>query len=429
MKKILLGTTTLIGAASLFAGAALADTPKVTVGGYANFEAGYVSDDLDTTVAGVAGTGNQHPHAFRNDTMIAFKIDGKNDSGLGYGGEINLLADVSSDVQGRGANASKTVVYLDGMWGRFELGSNVGAEGTMKVDAASIARATGGINGDWNFFANAADQYLAQAALPLAYGALDNPAGLTGNNGVTTLTPNYTGNHTEENLNKITYYTPRFSGFQLGLSYLPDQVNRGQGFSNIGAAGGLNVNGPDRSNNLAGKAQNIFTGGLSYDNKFGDIGLAAAATGMWGNASDSLYEDLQAWNVGAKLAYMGFSVAGSYGDWGDSNMLKADNADNTTYWTAGAAYEYGPFGASVTYLNSTFDCGLLSAGAGSAVGNNANCSAAGENEFGSLSAGVDYKLAPGLTPYAEVTWYDQDSVTNARDNKGYVGIVGTQLNF
>ena len=47
MKKILLGTTTLIGAAGLFAGAALAETPKVTVGGYANFEAGYVSDDMD----------------------------------------------------------------------------------------------------------------------------------------------------------------------------------------------------------------------------------------------------------------------------------------------------------------------------------------------------------------------------------------------
>ncbi len=35
MKKILLGTTTLIGAAGLFAGAALAETPKVTIGGYA----------------------------------------------------------------------------------------------------------------------------------------------------------------------------------------------------------------------------------------------------------------------------------------------------------------------------------------------------------------------------------------------------------
>ncbi len=173
MKKILLGTTTLIGVASLFAGVALAETPKVTIGGYENFEAGYVSDDQDSATALHAGAStNQRPQAFRSDTQVDFKIDGKSDAGLGYGGEIDLLADTSPDVQGRGTNASKTFVYLDGNWGRAELGSNVGADGTMKVDAATIARATGGINGDWNYFANAGNQYLAMAALPLGYGAL-----------------------------------------------------------------------------------------------------------------------------------------------------------------------------------------------------------------------------------------------------------------
>ena len=93
---------------------------------------------------------SERPQAFRNDTQVDFKIDGKNDAGLGYGGEVDLLADTSVDVHGRGVNASKTFVYLDGNWGRFELGSNVGADGTIKVDAGTIARATGGINGDWN---------------------------------------------------------------------------------------------------------------------------------------------------------------------------------------------------------------------------------------------------------------------------------------
>lgn len=419
MKKILLGTTTLIGAVGLFAGAALAETPKVTVGGYANFEAGYTGQDLDN--ANLAGQTDQRPQSFRNDTMIAFKIDGKNDSGLGYGGEINLLADTSADVQGRGANASKTVVYLDGSWGRFELGSNVGADGTMKVDAASIARATGGINGDWNYFANAGDQMLAQAALPLAYGSLDNATGQVPAVG---FVPNYTGNHTEENLNKVTYYTPRFSGFQLGLSYLPDQANRGQGFT--GTTFSTNSNGPNRQDRLPGKADNIFTGGVSYDNKFGDFGFATAATGEWGQSQNDLYENLAAWNAGAKLTYMGFSLAGSYGDWGSSNTLKTDNSDNTHYWTVGGAYEYGPFGASVTYLNSKFDCGNSAA----TDGNTANCNATGTNKFQNVSAGVDYKLAPGLTPYAEVTYFNMDVHTApSLDNDGYVGIVGTQLNF
>jgi predicted porin len=415
MKKILLGTTTLIGAASIFAGAALADTPKVTVGGYANFEAGYVSDDEDTSRAGHAGVA-ERPQAFRNDDQVDFKIDGKSDAGLGYGGEIDLLADTTTDVQGRGFNASKTFVYLDGAkWGRVEMGSNVGADGAMKVDASSIAHATGGINGDWSYFANASDQFLAAPSLPLGYGRItDNGSSSTNN---------FTGTHTEENLIKITYYTPRFAGFQLGVSYLPDQTNTGQGTSLLNPP---NPSGPDRDKFNQGLSANIFTGGLSYDNKFSDVGVSAAVTGEEGQSQySSLYEDLKAWEGGGKVSYMGASLAASYGDWGKSNTLKADHSKDTHYWTAGGAYEYGPFGASLTYMNSQFDCGLANA----TFGNTSTCDAAGKNKFNNLSLGADYKLAPGLTPYAEVSWYNENPVGTANDNKGYVGILGTQLNF
>jgi len=423
MKKLLLGTTTLIGAAALFAGSALAETPKVTVGGYANFEAGYVSDDLDGTLANGghnAVNRDQRPDAFRSDTQVDFKIDGKNDAGLGYGGEVDLLADTSPDVQGRGLNASKTFVYLDGNWGRFEGGSNVGADGTLKVDAGTIARATGGINGDWSYFANANDQFLGQAALPLAYGATGSISTFDGItwSGIT----NDLGNHTEENLSKVTYYTPRWQGLQVGVSYLPDQSNTGQG--------SVAWLGPNRTDYNAGLSENIWAGGLNYDNKWGDFGLAAAATGEWGKAQVATYEDLKAWTLGAKASYMGFSLAGSYGDWGKSNTLTASNSKKTYYYDLGAAYEYGPFGASVTYLYSSVDCGTVGADvAGGSAGINGGCAAVGKNKFDDVSVGVDYKLAPGLTPYAEVTWYDENPVGTINDNKGYVVIVGTQLNF
>lgn len=414
MKKILLGTTTLIGAAGLFAGAAFAETPKVTIGGYANFEAGYASDDLDNTAnASHPNATSQRAQAFRSDTQVDFKIDGKSDAGLGYGGEVDLLADTSVDVQNRGVNASKTFIYVDGGWGRFELGSNVGADGTMKVDAGTIARATGGINGDWSYFANAGAQYLAMGALPLAYGNVNSAT-----------TNNFTGDHSEENLNKITYYTPRFAGFQVGVSYLPDQSNRGQG---VPAATLLSQPaGPNRSDNNAGLADNIFTGGINYDNKFGDIGMTLAATGEYGKSQLNTYEDLRAWNAGAKFSWMGFSLAGSYGDWGKSTQLKANSDKSTSYWTVGGAYEYGPFGASLTYLNSKFGNGASfdNSGTGTLV-----AGAGSSNRFNNISLGVDYKLAPGLTPYAELSRYDQDAVGSINDNKGYVGIVGTQLNF
>jgi len=313
------------------------------------------------------------------------------------------------------------------------MGSNVGADGTLKVDAGSIARATGGINGDWSYFANANDQFLGTAALPLAYGATGGSTTIVGIP-VTGNFQNYLGNHTEENLSKITYYTPRWMGLQVGVSYLPDQSNTGQG--------SIFTGGPTRTDYNGGLSQNIWTGGLNYDNKFGDFGVAASATGEWGTAQDNTtaggvttaYNDLKAWTTGAKVSYMGFSLAGSYGDWGKSNTLKAADSKKTWYYDLGAAYEYGPFGASVTYLYSSVDCGITAQTAVGAagVGINGNCAATdvnGKNKFDSISTGVDYKLAPGLTPYAEVTWYNQNSVTNTLDNKGYVAIVGTQLNF
>jgi predicted porin len=440
MKRILLGTTTLIGAASIFAGAAFADTPKVTVGGYENFEAGYVTDDMSKTATSTQNGVEQQPQAFRSDTQVDFKIDGKSDAGLGYGGEIDLLADTSADVQGRGVNASKTFIYVDGNWGRFEVGSNVGADGTLKVDAGTIARATGGIDGDWSYFAPAGTQFLAMSALPLAYGNLEAIHGVTATTGLSG-SSDFLGNHTEENLSKITYYTPRWQGLQVGVSYLPDQINRGQGtFLASGSSFPVPV-GPSREDNLDGMADNIFTGGINYDNKWGDFGLAVAATGEYGsssktNADDIAYRNLEAYNVGAKLSYQGFSVAGSYGNWGKSETDKAStDLKDTWYWDAGVGYEYGPFGVSVTYMASVFSCGSV------AVGLDSNCyentyggsltsnPIVGKNKFDSVSVGTDYKLAPGLTPYAEVTWFNENAVGTYDDNKGAVILLGTQLNF
>jgi outer membrane protein OmpU len=291
----------------------------VTVGGFADFQVGVAGQDLDT---------NQRSHGFRSDTTLTFRVEGVADNGLTYGGGIDLEADTTEETAARnqGANASRTFVYLGGNWGRVEMGSEVGAQGTMKVDASNIARASGGIDGDFWFFTNTGgQQYWATPDLVLGYG--------TGN----------LGNEQQENLNKVTYYTPRFSGFQLGVSYTVNSNDRGQVVS--------------LSDNNAGRAENIFSGGISYDNTFGDVGLSLAATGEAGKSEVATVEDLRAWNIGGKVSYMGFSVAASYADIGDSLRTKALNADDTKYWTAGVAYETGPFGASVTYIDSQYDLG------------------------------------------------------------------------
>lgn len=397
MKKILLGTTTLISAVALAASASAA-TPKVTLGGFVDFQAGIMSDDLDA---------NQRNHAFRNDTEISVKVDGKTDHGLGYGGEVWLEADVEgaaagvSDARNQGVNASKTFVYLEGNWGRVEGGSNVGADATMKIDASTIARATGGIDGDWDFFANANTLYLARPDLPMNYGLTSGVAGLV-------------GNEDQENATKLTYYTPRWNGLQAGISYAAADTDRGQLINRVDNTAAFDADGGIIGSTInVSQVESIWQGGLSWEGNFSGLALGVSATGELGDAEAANYEDLRAWAVGGSIGYMGFTVAGSYGDWGDSLRLNTANADNNDYWTVGGAYEYGPFGVSVTYLKSNLEV-------------DAN---AGDNEFDNLVVGLDYQMAPGFTPYIEASFYEQDAIGTANDNDGNVFIAGTLLSF
>jgi hypothetical protein len=375
MKKILLGTTSLLGAA-LLAGAAHAEGPKVTLGGFSDFQAGFVSEDNDA---------NERGGAFRSDNEITLNIDGKTDGGLGYGGHIALEADTNDDVDSQGTNASRTYVYLEGAWGRLQGGSDLGVTNTMKVDASRIARATGGIDGDFTYFGidtSSGNRVIATPDLVLDYGA------------------GQLGNESSENLNKLSYYTPRFAGFQAGVSYLFDNSSRGQ----AAARGDADPN----------QVENVFLWALNYDGKFDQIGINVGATGEWGDSEDNTLQDHRTWQAGAKVAYMGFALAGSYGSWGDS-LRTASNLDDSNFWTAGAAYEMGPFGASVTYLSSNYAQ-----------------TATTDNEFTNLAVGVDYKLAPGFTPYAEVSFFELDGGAGsgvANDNEGTVILVGSQLAF
>lgn len=391
MKKVLLGTTALIGAAGLFAGAALAEGPKVTVGGFIDFQAGFTDQDFDSTL--VTGTTSERDYLFQNDTEIHIRVDGKADNGLGYGAVVELEADVSDDADGEGENADKTYVYLQGGWGRVELGANTDAAAALKVDASTFARATGGIDGDWYDFVNAATitpgttvagpaigGYILSPDLPVAHGAATS-AGINGSFGAS------------EDATKVTYYSPRFSGFQFGISFAPDA-------GNVGTAAGF-------TGDSDGSFENVFNAGINYNGKIGQVGIAASLTGEIGEAEVAGTEDLEAYAAGVNLTWMGWTFGGSYGDWQESGQPTAVGSDDADFWNLGVAYDFGPFGASVTYLDSTL----------------------AENDFHNLSVGVDYKLAPGLVPYAEVNFFDLDTIGTALDNEGVVFIVGTELTF
>lgn len=368
MKKILLGTTGLVGAA-LLASAASAETPKVTLGGFSDFQAGWADNDL----------ADEGSVGFRNDNVISVRVDGKTESGLGYGAVIDLTADIGGENDGEGAEANRTFTYLDGSWGRVEMGGNKSVAATMRVDASTVAVATGGINGDWNNFVDPTGGIATGAG-----GAFISGSKLQAEHG----SPFLVGDESTYNATKVSYYSPRWAGFQFGASYTPDLDARGQ-FAARDAGFG-----------------DVIDLGVGYETQFsGGTKLAVAGTYEIADAQalGAGSDDLEGWNIGALVGFSGFNVAGSYGEWDKTGVAGVDG----DYWTAGLGYDAGAVGLSATYLQSEL----------------------GGNDFENLVLGADYKLAPGLTPYAEVSFYEFDSAGALADNDGTAVIVGTQIAF
>jgi predicted porin len=361
MKKILF-TSALVGSVVL-AGSAMAAAPQVKLGGHISFEAAHTDQDNDTGVRDIRS---------RNNTEVHINVEGKADSGLIYGATIELEADVNAADDNEGLNADKTFIYLQDDFGRVELGANGDAAAALGVSAASVARATGGIDGSAVYYINTtgigSGTFILAPDLPTA-----DAAGVI------------------EDANKITYYSPRFSGLQLGVSFTPDQ-------GDVGTASGFSTDAD------ANNYENVFNLGVNYTADYEGVAVEASATGEFGENETAAREDLSAWALGLKLGYENFSIAGSYADWDESNQTVGSNQDSDL-WSIGAAYEQGPAAVSVTYLDSEF----------------------GANEYTHLSIGADYQLAAGLVPFVEVNFFDLESGTTSND--GTVVLVGTHLDF
>lgn len=346
-----------------------AETPKVTLAGELKFQAAAVDQE------GAFETGAfSRDVKFANDTEIDVKVEGITDSGLTYGAIIQLEADVTADARGEGLNSDKTYLYGEGRYGRIELGNQEGVPAYMAINSTSIAHGTGGTEGDFELYTNPV------GALGAGFVILPNlPIQTIGGN--------------TEDTTKIVYYTPKFSGFQFGIDYAPDSGNGG-------TAAGFTTDAD------AGDYENLLQAGLSYEHEWSGVGFAASIVGETGESEVAAQEDLAAYQAGLKLHYDSFSIAGSYGDWGDSGQAIGANAD-VTFWTAGIAYENGPLGLSATYFDSD---------------------AAG-NAFNNIALSADYQLAPGLMPYAEVSFFEFDEAGTPIDNEGTVFLTGAMVSF
>ncbi|MCE2992003.1 MAG: porin [Candidatus Jidaibacter sp.] len=399
--------------------------PTVTLGGSLDTQFGYQSQKHNFN--NVSGTTNQRSkHGLVNDTQVHVKLDGHK-SGIKYGGKIVLNADTSNSKVGESSVANQTMMFVETSFGRLEGGSYTGAYDALHVGATRLGSATGGIDGDWRYWVNTDVEF----AKPVSVAALPIMGGL----------PTTFDRSHRQNASKLTYFTPTFAGFKAGLTWIPDTDHNGT-ISNLKGVsrdyfGAL-------PNNFAQTQgyKNVFQGGFSYSNKFDKVKLKFSALGEIGDSKKVIdllggiceRNDLRAWELGASAHYMGFGLGGAYGDWGKSGFAKTRNfagvessfsgLKSGKYWNVAANYKHNYFSASAGYI------------AAEAGGFGADVLVPSYNpvkgKASAFSFGVDYKLAPGFMPYAEVTHFslkDKTQIAPAGKNSGTVFLAGSKLHF
>ncbi len=348
MKKTLLGTTALVSA-GLVAGPALASDPlTVTVGG--SLVTGFYFVDNDSPVAGVDYDDTKVALVARNIDIVA---EGTLDNGLVAGAALKLqIGDDENNALNTGDDAtfSEAYAYLEGGFGRMELGATDGAAFKMHYSSP------------WFVPGNGVDS-------PNIYN-IQNLAG-----SISSRTSTYS--LLAEDDNKISYFTPRLAGFQLGASFTPDTANDP-------VANGFGVS---RTNS---STEDVFEIAANYAGELGGVSVGADVFYVTGEAALVGADDPEEVGAGLSLGFAGFTLGGAYTSVENvvagtqSTVTVASRGNETDTWTVGLAYGTGPWTVGVAYLESEAENNL-----GADIGSNSFLQVGGGY---SLGAGVDLGL-------------------------------------
>ena len=194
MKKALFGTTALVAASVAVATPAIAanEPVKLGLGGYYNTYFGFGDVDnssgRDWGSTGIFADGEVH---FKGSTTL--------DNGITFGVQIELEAFQSGD------QIDENYAFISGSFGRFVIGGENTAGYMMQYGSPNVGVP---INSGWvtSFIPAPADQTTGFRTPALStYVDLANDD------------------------HALTYYSPRFSGFQIAASYVPAATVNGEG--------------------------------------------------------------------------------------------------------------------------------------------------------------------------------------------------------
>ncbi len=411
MKKSLLGGTALVGALVICgAGALAAEAPEWQFSGNMNFQFYWIEQDYNTALLEASGTttggdpvshlwisarNNPNAPGFQDhgwyfgvdEAELALNVSGTADNGLNYGFKVESQTNTTDTL-----TADEARISLSGAWGTLQLGDEDGVEDTMNYGGEDLLGAAGGFDGDFddvllrNYRLFTGQQQWAAPAFP-------SIAGDTGDS------------------TKVTYYSPRFAGLQVGASVTPTP-NQGDTFKS------------DRG------WEDHYGIGTKYDFSFGDLLIRASAVYSAASSTVTWLNDTAAWSVGGSVGWGPFSLGGNYTDNSDSGTWTIADGDElpseSSYWDVAAGFETGSMYFSAGYFSSKREFAGLD-----------------DSTMKTFSLTADYTAAPGLGFYAEIdyitdeyfggdiddfSWCD-DLGVNQCSNDATVFIMGVSVAF
>ncbi len=371
---------TLLAGAALCALAGFVATPAQAQGLELNLRGQFIGYAIYNNQDEPAGT-SLRGLDLRKETEVHF--DGKTtlDNGLSVG--VHIEINVDRDESATGSVIEESNMFISGGWGRFVVGEEDGVAYLLQVAAPSA---------DWNIdglrqYTNSFDLGLmAGANTGLAVDRLDYDHAISGA------------------LNKVTYMTPVFNGFQAGVSYVPSLSEGDQsGLAPITA----NKNaGFDDGVEVAARFQRKFDAvELTIGGGWSDYDREVTAAGQ---------TDRQGYNIGADVNWGPFGLGAALFE--DDNGISADG--DSTAFIIGADYTMDAYKFGATYYERTDEA---------AAGTHTT---AGDLEYSRWTAGVQYQYGPGMRMNGNLTYLEAETgVAGDAEYDGYQFALGTTIDF
>jgi outer membrane protein OmpU len=318
-----------------------------------------------------------NPTGLFSDGEVHFKGEYKHDNGITFGVNVQLEAFGTAN---SGDTIDERFIYIAGDFGRIVAGSENSAAYTMQFAAPYVGIP---LNSGW-----------VTSFVPAPAGsatAFRTPALST-----------YIDFGNDENV--ITYFTPRFAGFQIGVTYAPSVVGNGDG-----------KNFPVEADTET-EYSNGFAVGANFVEDFNGFGVSIAGGYRRASVDDTReaagFDDYQAVSAGINLSYAGFTIGGSYANEFEG-FARAGGSSEGVAWDVGISYAAGPWSTSVTYFSGEVE---------------SDTTISADDEMESVVGAVAYQVGPGINASVSVLWAEWRPETGGSQS-GVVGAVGLQFSF